>query len=459
MRLNHRSHQRSHLTVLLGMALLFVFASRETAADVKPSGASEAEVTDILGTLVVEATQPEQLGRTLVSVAVEPSLSAAQQDVVLHTVVSRDLELSGDFRVLSADRAPAGAYTDATRPDLDAWRRTGVQALIRLRGSAPAPGQNELMAEIYWLAGSAEDRAPLFTHTLSPSTPQLRRGAHQVADAVIGALTGHTGGFASHLTFTSTTGGSRRAFTIDSDGHDLRVASGSHEVVAASGFDANDELLFTASRAHGPFLLYEAGKAVPWTTSPPGSIYGFALDHARQRFAVALGVDASVHVMSGNSSDRRLTRVSKNEMAFHPAFSPTGKLAYVGVDGTHSRIIVEGKPASPRGLRATAPVFCNHPSGTRLIYSVGVGDRTDLVAADEKGNGARRLTRGPGTNSHAACSPDGRLVAFFSTRHTHDGPGLYVLPLLGGKLHRISASLGDSLRWEPLRRPLDELEQ
>jgi TolB protein len=446
MRLRTRSDAHPLLLVVLAWLALW-----PAAAAAQSEGATEAEVEDILGTLVVEATKPENLGRKLVSVAVEPSLGAAQQDVILHNVVTRDLDLSGDFRVLDSNQAPASAYTSSSPPELEAWRKTGVEALIRLVGGATQAAGNELRAEIYWLSSKEN---PLYAQTLRTSASELRRGAHHIADAVIGALTGHAGGFASHLTFTSTSGGSRRAFTIDSDGHDLRVASGSFDVVAASGFGNNDEFLFTASVNYGPFQVYEAGKSAPWVISPRGSVYGFALDHTRNRLAVALGVEGSVHVLVGDLANKKLERVSKNEMAFHPTFSPTGKLAYVGVDDNQPRIVVEGKSVSPRGLRATSPVFCNHANGTQLVYAIGVGQRTDLVASDEKGNGARRLTRGPGTNSHAACSPDGRLVAFFSTRKSHEGPGLYVLPLLGGKLQRISSSLGDSLRWEPLRKPL-----
>ena len=37
----------------------------------------------------------------------------------------------------------------------------------------------------------------------------------------------------------------------------------------------------------------------------------------------------------------------------------------------------------------------------------------DLVMADEVGRGVSRLTQGQGSNSYPACSPDGRLVAFY----------------------------------------------
>jgi hypothetical protein len=43
------------------------------------------------------------------------------------------------------------------------------------------------------------------------------------------------------------------------------------------------------------------------------------------------------------------------------------------------------------------------------------------------------------------------LLAFFSTRKSDKGPGLYVVPLAGvWRARRISTELGESLRWDAL---------
>jgi len=48
-------------------------------------------------------------------------------------------------------------------------------------------------------------------------------------------------------------------------------------------------------------------------------------------------------------------------------------------------------------------------------------------------------------------SPDGRLLAFFSTRKSDKGPGLYIVPIANPlRARRISTELGESLRWEAL---------
>jgi len=94
----------------------------------------------------------------------------------------------------------------------------------------------------------------------------------------------------------------------------------------------------------------------------------------------------------------------------------------------------------PANLRALAPVFA--------VFAVGAGKIFDLVATGETGGPLVRLTQGQGTNNYPACSPDGRLVAFFSTRAGAEG--LYVMRLTGGRAKRISTLMGDSLRWDRL---------
>jgi TolB protein len=143
--------------------------------------------------------------------------------------------------------------------------------------------------------------------------------------------------------------------------------------------------------------------------------------------------------------------------ANHPVFGPLGKMAYVA--GTPvQRVYAGDKPISPPGFMASAPVFCDTPQGLLVIYTVGVGSGADIVASDSSGGNVRRLTQHEGANTYAACSPDGRLVSFFSTgkvkrgaREEDEGAGLFIMPIARPWLaKKISAEVGESLRWEAL---------
>ncbi|MGC4091833.1 MAG: hypothetical protein QM756_28910 [Polyangiaceae bacterium] len=75
-------------------------------------------------------------------------------------------------------------------------------------------------------------------------------------------------------------------------------------------------------------------------------------------------------------------------------------------------------------------------------------DKQDLVISSEDGRGIGRLTQNQGSNTSPACSPDGRMLAFFSTRNKQ--PGVYLMSLKRFESQQISSQLGEALRWAAL---------
>ena len=397
---------------------------------------------DLLGNIVVVAGA----GRALPKIAVLPSLAAEMEDVTVRSVARRDLELCGEFEVLPDSQAPDGVYLADAAVDVKAWAGKGVEAVVKVSGRPLAGGKAEIRAQAFFVQKGA---APVFDKRFSVPANALRVESHRLTDLVIGALTGQSGGFASHMTFASGSGKLRRVYAIDADGNDPKVASPPEQQAIAPAYGPAEELWYAGSAGEGaPFLArLVGGGLVP--VGVPGSVYGIAFSRDRKKVAFSIGTDDTVKVFVG-PDPTTLAPASDIGMAMHPAFSPSGKLGFSGEGKYGQRIYVDGKAASPEGLNASAPVFCNHPDGVRLVYQVGVGKSTDLVSSGEQGGGLSRLTQNQGRNSYPACSPDGRLVAYFSTRTGGEGPGLYVMRLDGGRPKRVSTLLGDSLRWDPL---------
>ena len=184
------------------------------------------------------------------------------------------------------------------------------------------------------------------------------------------------------------------------------------------------------------------------------SIYGVAFSDDGKRIAVSVGEPQGSAIYVGNSDGSDMKKVSKTEIAIHPVFSPSGKLAWIGGTSEHGsqRVYIDGKAVSPSGFSAASPAFCDTEDGVRLVYSVSIGnDRRDLVWSAENGKGIARLTQNAGSNTYPACSSDGRLLAFFSTRRGEQG--LYVKSLKSFTVQKISGRTGESLRWAPLPPP------
>lgn len=397
---------------------------------------------ELLGhiTVVAGATRP------LPKVGVLPSLASDMEDVTLRAVVRGDLDLCGEFEVLPDDKAPDGLYLSDSPVDVKAWAAKGVEAVVKLSGKKVGPDRAELRGQAFLVRYG--DKA-VFDRRFHVPITDLRAESHRVADLVIGALTGQNGGFASRMTFASGSGSLRRAFTIDADGHDAKAVSPPDQTAIAPAFGKGEELYYAGARRGQEYKVFTGNGQGPVPLSVKGSVYGLAFSKDRSQVAVSIGAGFGLNVFTGPDF-ASLKQASPIGMALHPVFTPSGKLAFAGEGKYSQRVYVDGKPISPDGLWASAPTFCNHPDGIKAIYAVGVGKQTDLVVTGETGGGLGRLTQGQGSNGYPACSPDGRLVAFFSTRTSGQGPGLYVMRVDGLRPKRISNLMGDSLRWEPL---------
>lgn len=102
-----------------------------------------------------------------------------------------------------------------------------------------------------------------------------------------------------------------------------------------------------------------------------------------------------------------------------------------------------GSPSlSPDGSRIAFPV-------TR--YDLAAGTSTSAIwIVDADGSGPRRLTNGEHGDSSPVFSPDGRTLAFLSSRDEH-GDQLWLLPMAGGEARRLTdfpGGLSDPV-WSP----------
>jgi TolB protein len=430
-------------------ALLAVFVSATaTALSAAPDVArAQRKAEEILNNIVVVAKKVQR--RPLPKIGIQPSLAANIEDVTVRSVVRRDLDLSGEFEVLPDTSAPAGLYLSDTPVDVAGWKKKGAESVVRVSGKSLGRGRVHLFGEAYFVDVG---KKPVFQRHLETDIGSVRAASHRLADALIGALTGTPGAFSSELTFILQAGKKRRVYLIDGDGHNPRPISGDDQLALAPAFGPNHQLYYSASVRHDAFKLFTVGSKEPLVLSPGGSVYGLAFSRERDEVAVSIAVGTTVALFRGPNL-KQLKTASGRKMAIHPAFSPSGKLAFAGAGKFAQRIYIDGKAISPAGLSASAPVFCRHPNGVRVVYAVGVGKNTDLVASDESGGNLVRLTQARGRNNYPACSPDGRLIAFFSTRKSGEGPGLYMMRIDGRRPKRISTLLGDSLRWARLPPP------
>jgi TolB protein len=440
------------------------------AADPAPSAAPSSATEpseDLLGTVDVNGSA-EGLP-PLPKMAVVPLVTTGVADSIVNLVVRHDMELSGQFDVLDDATAPPGPFTHTTPLDLGAWRGKGAEYVLRVFAE-PAPNDSirtQLVGEAFLTptgpgsasANAASEPKPALRSVVTSATTEVRAASHRLVDQLLGGLTGRPGGFASQMVYAERVGRWRRVFTVDADGFDLRGIGPTDATALSPAFGPGGQIYYALSRNYEPFSLVVGPSATPVPLPIHGSILGVAFSPDRSRAALTVMSEGRSELWSGDLTN--LKALVTPSLTNHPVFGPLGKMAYVAGSPVQ-RIYVDGKPISPSGFMASAPVFCDTPQGLLLLYTVGVGANADVIASDTTGGGIRRLTQHEGANTYAACSPDGRLVAFFSTgkrkrgegatsRDQEAGAGLFVMPIARPWLaKKISTEVGESLRWEPI---------
>ena len=434
------------------LAFALTFAS-PGAADV-PATAEQPDES-VLGTVEVNGSAGGLL--PLPKMAIVPLLTTGQADSLVNLVVRHDMELSGQFEVLDENAAPAGPFTHTTPLDLAGFRDKGAEYVVRVFSQAAAgdSSKTELVGEAYLTpktrpaAGApTPDAKPAFRTVVPTPTTEIRAASHRLVDQLLGALTGRPGGFASEMVYTERVGRWRRIFAIDADGFNLHGVGPTNATAISPAFGPGGTIFYALSTDYSPFHVVFGPDATPVPMAIPGSVMGLAFNADRSQMALTVMDGGQSRLWIGDKGN--LNPAPSPPFANHPVFGPLGKMAVVGGNPVQ-RIYIDGKPISPAGFMASAPVFCDTPQGLLVVYTVGVGAGADIIATDTGGGSLRRLTQHEGANTYPSCSPDGRLISFFSTGKKGHGAGLFVMPIQRPWLaKKISSEVGEALRWEAL---------
>ncbi len=235
--------------VVLALALALVPAVA-LAQEQKPPADESA-----LGEFVVTGTPHEHITR----LAILPSLSPDMADVIVRGVVRRDFQLTGMFDLIADKKAPEGLYGFNDPVDINAWKKLGAEVIVKL--AARAVPKDKKKVQVYGLCYFLNvGKDPVYQKQLIVDRSIVRVTAHRITDALLGAITGRPGGFASHFTFSGKWGTNRRIFTMDSDGNDLKPVTSADVTAIAPTWGPGEKLLYTVSKNYAPFKLMELSR-------------------------------------------------------------------------------------------------------------------------------------------------------------------------------------------------------
>jgi TolB protein len=356
-------------------------------------------------------------------------------------IASRDFVLSSMFQVLDPQSFTATQQAEVDTIDPTSWRNVGAEGVVKGYTSVRAAGALHIELKLFVVSRGS---AAVLTKTYDVPAGGARTAMHQFVNEVIKWFTGTAGSFGTRLVFSATTGrGQKGIFTIDSDGSGLARLPTASNVALAPAIGPGGNVYYAGGLPDGGYALFKVGANAP-VLSQAGLIFGVAFGGPRMGLVVSQAGQSDIFV--GGSDGSNLTKKTSGGLNTHPAFGSGGQLAYVSNASGNPQIYVDGKRVSQRGTYNMAPVWCNDPEGgTKILFMGRDGATWDIFSVAPDGSNMKRLTQDQGSNTYPACSPDGRVVAFFSTR---SGGGIYTSNPQGMNQQRISTTTGESLRWE-----------
>ena len=167
-------------------------------------------------------------------------------------------------------------------------------------------------------------------------------------------------------------------------------------------------------------------------------------------FVRAVGAGSTLWLTSADGQRQQQVRTRGD--AYDPAWTPAGRLGYVGVrSGRFQLFDTQATGGTARQLTTDAlpkakPAWA--PDGKQIAFEGGAVGQAHIYTVPATGGTPRPRTSGSASDESPSWAPDSRRLVFSSNR---DGPYKLYLMTLGGKPTRLTSGSGEDLEptWAP----------
>ena len=409
-----------------------VFLAGEQQSSVVPDSENQpSQVELIIGDRI--GTQPTFAVPSCLALSGDDQTKVAAETIA--RVLWDDLDFEREFRMLARDTY--GSIPQARALDdlpLDRWRELGADGVVSCSVTRIGEDRIRVIARLF----NVSSQTSAFGVEYTGSSGNLRLYAHRLSDEIHRNQRGLRGVARTKISFVS-----------DRDSESLLglVANRQTKEVYFSDYDGANPRRVTVSRSLNTTPMWSPStRAIAYTSwqrgyqdvfvsyiyegrleSPAGGTHeihnwlpAWSPDGSRLAFTSNRDGNPELYVMKADGTDvRRLT--SHPGIDTTPTWAPQGRQIAFTSDRTGSPQIYVVDIDGTGLRRITFESYCDRPTWSpapynEIAYSSRTGPGHDIKVVDLASNEVRQLTFGLGTNESPSYSPNGRHVAFMSTR-------------------------------------------